>query len=75
MWGESQDQSVQAIKQELTKPTVLALYNLEAKMKVCADASTFGLVAVLLQQQQSEWKPVAYAARTMSEIKQRYSQI
>ena len=75
VWGESQDQSFEAIKQELAKPTVLALYNLEAKTKVCADASTFGLGAVLLQQQQSEWKPVAYASRTMSETEQRYSQI
>ena len=75
VWGKSQDQSFEAIKQELAKPTVLALYNLEAKTKVCVDVSTFGLGAVLLQQQQSEWKPVAYASRTMSETKRRYSQI
>ena len=51
VWGKSQDQSLEAIKQELAKPTVLALYSLEAKTKVCADASNFGLGAVLLQQQ------------------------
>ena len=68
--------SIEAIKQELSKPTVLALYKLEVTTKVCADASTFGLGAMLLQQQQeSEWKPVAYASCTMSKTKQRYSQI
>ena len=52
MWDNSHDESFKAIKQELSKPTVLALYNLEATSKVCADSSTFGLGAVLLQQQQ-----------------------
>ena len=42
---------------------------------MCADASNFDLGAVLLQQQQSVWQPVAYASRTMSETEQRYSQI
>ena len=76
MWDNSHDESFEAIKQELSKPTVLALYDLEATTKVCADPSTFGLGAVLLQQQQeSEWKPVAFASCTMSETEQRYSQI
>ena len=76
MWDNSHDESFEAIKQELSKPTVLALYDLEVTTKVCADPSTFGLGAVLLQQQQeSEWKPVAFASRTMSETEQRYSQI
>ena len=33
VWGESQNQSFEAIKHELAKPTVLALYNLKAKIK------------------------------------------
>ena len=50
VWGKSQDQFFEAIKQELAKPIVLALYSLEAKTKVCVDAPNFGLGAVLLQQ-------------------------
>ena len=67
MWGKSQDHFFEAIKQELAKATVLALYSLEAKTKVCTDTSNFRLGAVLLQQQQSAWKPVAYASHNMSE--------
>ena len=43
VWGPDQERSFAEIKQELTKPTVLALYNLQAEAKVLADASSFGL--------------------------------
>ena len=35
----------------------------------------FGLGAVLLQKEESEWKPVAYASRSMTETERRYAQI
>ena len=64
------------MKEELTKPTVLALYNPNARTKICADASAYGLGAVLLQHHEREdWKPIAYASKSMSETKKRYSQI
>ena len=34
-----------------------------------------GLGAVLLQENGGEWKPVAYASRSMSETEKRYAQI
>ena len=55
--------------------TVLALYSLKAKTNMYADTSNFGLGAVLFQKQQSVWKPVVYVSCTMSETKQRYSQM
>ena len=76
VWGPSQDQAFQQLKTELTRSTVLALYNPDAELKVSADTSAYGLGAVLMQQQApSQWKPVAYASRAMSETEQRYSQI
>ena len=77
LWGPPQDEAFEKLKTELTQPIVLTLYDPEATLKVSADASAFGLGAVLLQQQvpSSEWKPVAYASRAMSETEQRYSQI
>ena len=40
-----------------------------------ADASSFGLGAVLLQLDDRGWHPVAFASRSLSEVEQRYAQI
>ena len=55
---------------------MLALYDPAARSKVSADASSFGLGAVLLQESSAgEWRPVAYASRSLSETKRCYAQI
>ena len=55
---------------------MLALYNPKANIKISADASSFGLGAVLLQQSSKEsWNPVAYASRLMTETERQYAQI
>ena len=70
-----QDQAFAKVKEELTKPTVLALYDPQARTKVCADASSYGLGAVLMQEKDDSWRPVAFGSRSMSETEQRYAQI
>ena len=75
LWGPEQDRAFSNVKEELSKPTTLVLYNPEAELKISADASSFGLGAVLFQQAGSTWKPVAYASRAMSETERRYAQI
>ena len=54
---------------------MLALHNPEASTKISADASSFGLGAVLLQQHGNEWRPVVYVSRALSETERRYAQI
>jgi len=75
VWGPDQERSFFRIKEELAKPTVLALYDQEADAKVSTDASSFGLGAVLLQSTGESWKPVAYASRSLSDTEKRYAQI
>ena len=75
LWGPEQDKSFTKVKEELSKSPSLALYDPEAEVKISADASSFGLGAVLLQKVEGGWKPVAYASRSMSPTERRYAQI
>ena len=75
VWGPDQDRAFSRIKEMLTKPATLSPYSIHAPTKVSADASSYGLGAILLQQHDSAWKPVAYASRTMSDTEVRYAQI
>ena len=75
VWGPDQETAFAQLKEELAKPTVLALYDPAADTRVSADASSFGLGAVLLQKSDDSWKPVAYASRSMTDTEGRYAQI
>ena len=74
-WGASQEQAFTQVKEELSKPTVLTLYDPQKEVKVSADACSYGLGAVLLQETNQGWQPVAYACRSMSLTERRYAQI
>lgn len=67
VWGAAQNYAFSQVKVELTKPTILALYDPHAATKVAADASSYGLRAVLLQEHGTTWKPVSFASRSMTD--------
>ena len=74
-WDIAQENAFNEVKRELTAPVTLTLYNPEAETKVSADASAYGLGAVLLQKAADGWKLVAYASRALSDAERRYAQI
>ena len=75
-WGPTQDQAFQNVKEELQKPSVLALYDTKRESRISADSSSYGLGAVLLQKQSDNlWKPVAYASRALTSTEGRYAQV
>ena len=63
------------LQQELTSPQTLALYNPAADTLISADASSHGLGAVIMQKVESQWHPIAYASRSMTETETHYAQI
>ena len=54
---------------------MLVLYDPSATTKVSADASLYGIGAVLMQHHKNQWKAVAYASRTLTETERRYAHI
>ena len=75
-WGKAQSDAFRDLKTELASDRVLALYSPDRETVVTADASSFGLGAVLMQRQPNgEMRPVAYASRSMTNTECRYAQI
>lgn len=54
---------------------MLKFYDLEKSIRISADVSQYGLGAVLLQQHDKQWLPVAYASRAFTSAETRYAQI
>ena len=76
VWGEPQQKAFQEIKEGLVSSTVLALFDANRETVVSADASSYGLGAVLLQKQpDGELKPISYILRSLTPTEQRYAQI
>lgn len=75
-WDEPQQRAFEEVKSEISKGPVLCLFDPTQETTVSADASSFGLRAVLFQKQpDGQRKPVAYVSRAMTPTEQRYVQI
>ena len=57
------------------EPTILGLYDPTAETRISADASSYGLGAVILQKTKGWWRPIAFASRALTETERRYAQI
>ena len=76
VWGEAQQRAFNEVKCMLTTIPVFALFDPIFDTILSADASSYGLGAVLLQRQpEGVLKPVAYISRSMTTTEQRYAQI
>lgn len=58
-----------------THCTEAVWYCIQAPTKISADASSYGIGAVLLQLVDKQWCPIAYASHVMTNTETRYAQI
>lgn len=74
-WNYAQQDALDKLKKMLSSEICMAKYDPSLPTTVSADASSFGLGAVLLQDQpQGERRAVAYASRSLNPTEKRYSQ-
>ena len=75
-WSQASQSSFDACKKALMSSTVLAHYDVNLPIKVAADASAYGIGAVLshVNPDGSE-RPVAFASRTLTSSERNYSQL
>ena len=65
-WDANQEDELSHIKVLLTSTPVLTLFDPARNHKVSADSSKDGVGAVLLQEDDDGWHPVAYVSKSMN---------
>lgn len=68
IWSCEQQNAFDQLKNDLTLPPVLTVYDPKEELKLSADASSNGLGG-------GQWRPAAYASRSVTETEQRYAQV
>ena len=76
IWEDSQKEAFTSVKAAMCHSPVLAMFDPNSETILSADASSFGLGAVLRQRQDDgTLRPIAYISRAMTATEQRYGQI
>ena len=74
-WEAEQAKEWQDIKDFFTSEPLLKFYDPARRSKLSSDASKDGLGAVLLQEHDGNWLPVAFISRAMTSAEKNYAQI
>ena len=73
-WERHHQEAFDTLK-SLLNATTMAFYNPDATTQIITDASPVGLGTILAQQQENgEYKPIAYGSRALTDTETRYSQ-
>ena len=73
LWTAESREAFQKCKNDLVSATILQYPSASKSLSMYVDASTTGLGAVLQQNDQGSWKPLAYFSKKLSPAQTRYS--
>lgn len=71
-WGEKQIQSFKELKRQFTTAPILKMPDPAKQYCLECDASNYATGAVLLQQYNENWHPVAFQSKSFNETEQNY---
>ena len=74
VWGKAQKVAFDRVKKLMSDCKTLAFFDPNASTTVTADASPYGLGAVLSQRQGGVERVIAYGHRSLTDVERRYSQ-
>lgn len=74
VWKLEQRKAFEELKSLITSAKTMAYFRQGCKTRVVADASPYGLGAVLLQNQADGWRVISYASRCLTTLEKKYSQ-
>ena len=74
-WDANQEDELSHVKVLLTSTPVITLFDPARNHKVSADSSKDGVGAVLLQEDDDGWHPVAYVSKSMNKSEIEYAQV
>ena len=74
-WDQEQQVVFEEVKQLLMTSPILTYYEPTKETTVAADASSYGIGAVLLQSHNGKLMPIAYASRSLTDCERRFVQI
>ena len=72
-WGKEQQQAFDTMKHRLVNYPVLRHFRFDLPVEIHTDASNHGLGAVLLQTENNQTYPIAYASRRLSDAEVNYN--
>ena len=76
VWGPPQQHAFGVVKEKLSSAPALAIFDPALETILSADASSYGLGAVLTQKQiDGKWKPVVFISRALTQTERKYAQI
>ena len=72
-WTEKQKEVFKELKKQFTKEPVLAVPDLDKKMRMEVDASDYAMGGVLsMECEDGRWRPVAFLSKSLNETKRNY---